>query len=38
MEELKENLVVALAKGFCKKVSRSEVHQLIDEIFDEYDL
>ena len=38
MEELKENLEVALAKGFCKKVSRSEVHQLIDEIFDEYDL
>ena len=38
MEDLKENLVVALAKGFCKKVSRSEVHQLIDEIFDEYDL
>ena len=38
MEKLKENLVVVLAKGFCKKVSRSEVHQLIDEIFDEYDL
>ncbi len=38
MEEMKENLVVALAKGCCKKVSRSEVHQLIDEIFDEYDL
>ncbi len=38
LEEMKENLVVALAKGCCKKVSRSEVHQLIDEIFDEYDL
>lgn len=38
MEEMKENLVVALARGCCKKVSRSEVHQLIDEIFDEYDL
>ena len=37
LEEMKENLVVALAKGCCKKVSRSEVHQLIDEIFDEYD-
>ena len=38
LEEMKENLVVALAKGCCKKVSRSEVHQLIDEIFEEYDL
>ena len=38
LEEMKENLLVALAKGCCKKVSRSEVHQLIDEIFDEYDL
>ena len=24
-------------KGCCKSVSREEVHQLIDEIFDEYD-
>lgn len=38
MEEMKENLVVALAKGCCKKVSRTDVHELIDEIFDEYDL
>ncbi len=38
LEEMKENLIVALAKGCCKKVSRSEVHELIDEIFDEYDL
>lgn len=36
MEELKGNLMVALAKGCCKTVSRDEVHQLIDEIFDEY--
>lgn len=38
MEELKENLVVALARGCCRNVSRTDVHQLIDEIFDEYDL
>ena len=38
LEEMKQNLVVALAKGCCKKVSRQEVHQLIDEIFDDYDL
>lgn len=32
LEEMKQNLVVALAKGCCKEVSRQEVHQLIDEI------
>lgn len=36
LEELKGNLMVALAKGCCKAVTREEVHQLIDEIFDEY--
>ena len=38
LEEMKQNLVVALAKGCCKEVSRQEVHLLIDEIFDDYDL
>ena len=36
LEDLKQNLSVALARGYCKNVSREEVHQLIDEIFDEY--
>ena len=36
LEDLKQNLSVALARGCCKNVSREEVHQLIDEIFDEY--
>ena len=36
LEDLKHNLSVALARGCCKNVSREEVHQLIDEIFDEY--
>ena len=36
MEEMKENLIVALAKGCCRHVSREEVHGLIDEIYDEY--
>ena len=36
MEETKENLIVALAKGCCRNVSREEVHGLIDEIYDEY--
>ena len=36
LEEMKKNLSVVLARGCCKNVSREEVHQLIDEIFDEY--
>ena len=36
MEEMKENLIVALAKGCCRNVSREEVHGLSDEIYDEY--
>ena len=37
LEEMKENLLVALAKC-CRNVSRSEVHDLIDEIYDEYEI
>ena len=37
LEEMKQNLMVALARGYCKNISRAEVHDLIDEIFDEYD-
>ena len=36
LEEMKEKLTEALARGSCKNVTRQEVHQLIDEIFDEY--
>ncbi|MDO5136452.1 MAG: GntR family transcriptional regulator [Eubacteriales bacterium] len=36
LEEMKENLIVALARGCCRQISREEVHGLIDEIFDEY--
>lgn len=36
MEELKQNLHVALARGCCRNVTREEVHSLIDEILDEY--
>ena len=38
LEEMKENLLVAFAKGCCSNVSRSEVHDLIDEIYDEYEI
>lgn len=34
--EMKAQLKVLLAKGFCKKISRQDVHSLVDEIFDEY--
>ena len=36
MEEMNQTLIVALAKGCCRNVSREEVHGLIDEIYDEY--
>ena len=36
LEEMKQNLMVALARGYCKNISRAEVQDLIDEIFDEY--
>lgn len=36
LEEMKENLMIALARGCCRNVSRREVHDLIDEIYDEY--
>ena len=35
-EELKETRIVALARGYCRNISREEVHELFDEIFDEY--
>lgn len=34
--EMKEQLRILLAKGSCKSISREEVHELVDEIFDEY--
>lgn len=37
MAEMKRQLRVVLAKGFCKSVSRSEVYEMIDEIYEEYE-
>ena len=34
--EMKAQLRILLAKGSCKSISRQEVHELVDEIFDEY--
>lgn len=36
LTEMKKDLIVLLAKGCCKNITRNEVHELIDEIFDEY--
>lgn len=37
MEEMKNELLVVLAKGSCKNITREEVHALIDEIYREYE-
>ena len=37
MEELKKDLQVVLAKSRCKKISKQEVHALIDEIYQNYE-
>ena len=36
MDEMKRELLVILAKGSCKNITREEVHELIDEIYAEY--
>lgn len=36
MEEVREDLLVTLAKASCKNISREEVHALIDEIYEDY--
>ena len=37
LEEMKEELRVLLAEGSCRNISRAEVHELIDEIYEEYE-
>ncbi|RGU90913.1 GntR family transcriptional regulator [Clostridium sp. AF15-17LB] len=36
LEEMKRQLRIVLAKGSCKNITREEVHELVDEIFEEY--
>ncbi len=36
VEKMRAQLRIVLARGLCKNVSREEVHELVDEIFDEY--
>lgn len=35
-QEMKRELRIALAKGSLKDVTRAEVHEMVDELFDEY--
>ena len=37
MMEMRESFQVILAKAVCKNISMEEIHQLVDEIFDEYE-
>lgn len=36
LEEVKKELQVILAKSSCKSISKEEIHQLIDEIYEDY--
>lgn len=36
IQDMKQELLVILAKGSCKNITREEVHALIDEIYAEY--
>lgn len=38
LEEMKQSLRVVLAKASCQNISREEVHALVDDILDEYEL
>lgn len=35
VQEMQERLRMLLAKGICKNISRGEVHEMVDEIYDE---
>lgn len=36
LEEMRENLGIVLARGYCRNVSREEAHLLVDQIFDDF--
>lgn len=36
LEELKKELQVILAKSSCKNISKEEIHELIEEIYEDY--
>ena len=36
LKELEQDLTMVLARAICKNISRAEVHQLVDALFDSY--
>ena len=37
VEEMRKQLQIVLAKACCRAISREEIHELVDEILDEYE-
>ncbi|MCC8082382.1 MAG: GntR family transcriptional regulator [Clostridiales bacterium] len=37
LEEMRDQLGLIVAKGFCKGITRDEIHQLIDDIYSEFE-
>lgn len=37
LQELKDQLQIVLARGRCKSITREEVHELVDMIYDNYE-
>ncbi len=37
LDEMRDQLGLIVAKGFCKGITREEIHQLIDEIYSEFE-
>lgn len=37
LQMMRRQLQIVLARGCCKNISRQEVHELVDEIFDDYE-
>lgn len=36
LEDMKNQMRVLLAKGYCKDIHREEVHELVDQLYEEY--
>lgn len=36
LEDMRMQLKVVLARGYCKDITRNEVHALVDEIYEQY--
>jgi DNA-binding transcriptional regulator YhcF (GntR family) len=36
IQQMRQEMIVLLARGICKGVSREEVHEVVDEVYDYY--